>query len=89
MDLKVQGNPVGEVARDLGISESCLRRWISIDEVDASRQKSLTSPERKELGELCRHNRVLEIELQIVKRASTYFARANMLPRQRSGWSTN
>jgi len=80
--LVAQGNPVGQVAKDLGISESCLRRWMSIDDVDAGRKEGLTSAERKELVELRRRNRVLEMELEILKRASAYFARENVLPKQ-------
>ena len=82
LDLVAQGNPVGQVAKDLGISEWCLRRWMSIDDVDAGRKEGLTSAERKELVEFRRRNRVLEMELEIVKRASAYFARENILPKQ-------
>ena len=81
-DLVAQGNPVGQVAKDLGISESCLRRWMSIDDVDAGRKEGLTSAERKELVELRRRNRVLEMELEILKRASAHFARENTFPKQ-------
>ena len=82
LDLVAQGNSVGQVAKDLGISESCLRRWMSIDDVDAGRKEGLSSAERKELVELRRRNRVLEMELEILKRASAYFARENILPKQ-------
>jgi transposase len=82
LDLVAQGNPVSQVAKDLGISDSCLRRWMSIDDVDAGRKEGLTSAERKELVELRRRNRVLEMELEILKRASAYFARENILPKQ-------
>ena len=82
LDLVAQGNPVSQVAKDLGISESCLRRWMSIDDVDAGRKEGLTSAERKELVELRRRNRVLEMELEILKRASAYFARENILPKR-------
>ena len=47
LDLVEQGNPVAQVARDLGISESCLRRWMERDDVDAGRKEGLTSAERK------------------------------------------
>ena len=46
LDLVAQGNPVGQVAKDLGISELCLRRWMSIDDVDAGRKEGLISAER-------------------------------------------
>ena len=81
LDLVAQGEPVARVARDLGISESCLRRWMERDGVDAGRKEGLTSAERKELVDLRRRNRVLEMELEILKRASAYFARENVLPK--------
>jgi transposase len=82
LDLVALGQPVVRVAKDLGISESCLRRWIEVDAVDKGRKEGLSSDEKKELVELRRRNRVLEMELAILKRASAYFARENVLPKQ-------
>jgi transposase-like protein len=73
--------PVATVARDLGISESCLRRWMDQAAVDAGQRDGLTSAERKELVELRRRTRVLETENEILKRAAAYFARENVLPK--------
>ena len=70
------------LAGDLGIIQSCLRRWMSIDDVDAGRKEGLSTSERKELVELRRRNRVLEMEVEILKRASAYFARENVLPKR-------
>jgi transposase-like protein len=81
LDLVGRGEPVGQVARNLGISESCLRRWMEQDAVDAGRKEGLTSAEKRELVELRRRNRVLEMEIEILKRASAYFARENILPK--------
>ena len=72
--------PVATIARDLGISVSCLRRWLDVDDLDAGRKDATTSAERAELVELRRRNRVLEMAVEIVKRASAYFARENILP---------
>lgn len=68
-------------ARNLGISESCLRRWMSQEEVDRGGRDGLTSTEKRELVELRRKNRVLETEIEILKRASADFARENVLPK--------
>ena len=83
LDLVEAGDqPVAQIATDLGISESCLRRWMEQDAVDAGREEGLTSSERRELVELRRQNRVLEMEIEILKRATAYFARENVLPKQ-------
>ena len=81
LDLVAHGEPVAQVARNLAISESCLRRWMEQDAVDAGRKEGLSSAEKRELVELRRKNRVLEMENEILKRASAYFARENVLPK--------
>jgi transposase-like protein len=87
LDLVAQGAPVGQTARDLGISVSCLRNWMNRDAIDSGRKAGVTSDEHKELVKLRRRNRVLEMEIAILKRASAYFARENVLPKLGSGWS--
>ena len=81
LDLVEQGEPVAQVARNLGISESCLRRWMDQDAVDAGRKEGLTSAEKRELVESRRKNRALEMENEILKRASAYCAWENVLPK--------
>ena len=74
--------PVAELAKDLRISESCLRNWMAQADVDESGSSTqLTSAEKKELAELRRDKRRLEIEVEILKRAAAYFARENVLPK--------
>jgi transposase-like protein len=72
--------PVAEMARDLGLSESCLRRWMDRSEVDEGRTEGRSSEERAEWVRLRRENRVQAMEIEILKRASAYFARENVLP---------
>jgi transposase-like protein len=76
-----RAKPVAEIARDLGISESCLRRWMDVADVDEGRKEGLTSDERKELVELRRKLRVAEMEVEILKRAAAFFAKENVLPK--------
>ncbi|MGH3566464.1 MAG: transposase [Pseudonocardia sp.] len=72
---------IADLAKDLRISESCLRNWMSQADTDAAGSETqLTSKERKELGELRRDKRRLEMEVDILKRAAAYFAHENILP---------
>jgi transposase-like protein len=73
--------PVAEISKDLGISESCLRRWMAQSNVDDGRVEGLTRDDRAELVRLRRENRVQAMEIEILKRASAYFARENVLPK--------
>jgi transposase-like protein len=74
--------PVAVLAKDLGISESCLRNWIAqADADDNGSATRLTSAEKKELVELRKRTRQLELENEILKRAAAYFARENVLPK--------
>jgi transposase len=75
------GASVAQVAKDLGISESGLRRWMALDDVDTGRKEGLSSNEREELVRLRRENRRLEMELEITKRAAALFAKENVLPK--------
>jgi transposase-like protein len=74
--------PVAELAKDLRISESCLRNWMAQADTDdaGGDAPKLTSQEKKELAELRREKRRLEMEVEILKRAAAYFARENVLP---------
>jgi len=78
---RLREQPIADIARDLGISESCLRNWMAHADVDDGRRPGLTSDEKAELVALRRRNRVLELEVEILKRASAYFARENVLPK--------
>ncbi|WP_433464006.1 transposase [Spirillospora sp. CA-128828] len=85
VELARQGDKsIVQLAKDLGISRSCLQNWVN--QADADDDKSgesgqLTSAEKKELAELRRRNRQLETENEILKRAAAYFARENVLPK--------
>jgi transposase len=83
VELARQGDKrVAAVAKDLGISESCLRNWMAQADADENGGTTrLTSAEKKELAELRREKRRLELENEILKRAAAYFARENILPK--------
>jgi transposase len=51
------------------------------DDIDAGRAEGLSTDERAELVRLRRELRVAQMEIEILKRASAYFARENVLPK--------
>jgi transposase len=82
VELARQGEqPVAEVAKGLQISESCLRRWMAQADADEGGSESrLSSAEKRELAQLRRDKRRLEMENEILKRAAAFFAKENVLP---------
>lgn len=76
-----RAKPIAELAADLRISESCLRNWLAQADADeAGSESRLSSAEKKELAQLRRDKRRLEMEVEVLKRAAAYFARENVLP---------
>jgi transposase-like protein len=65
--------PIRATALGLGISESCLRRWLDQDDVDGGRKEGLTTSERDELSRLRREVRVLRQEREVLKKAAAFF----------------
>jgi transposase len=53
---------------------------MSRADVDEGRKEGLSSEERAELVRSCQEGRVQATEIEILKRASAYFARENVLP---------
>jgi len=67
--------PLSQVAKDFGISESCLHRWLKLADIDDGVRPGVTSSESAELRELRQRNRTLEQENEILRRAAAFFAR--------------
>ena len=70
--------PLSEIAKDFGISESCLRSWLSKADVEDGRRPGVTKKESAELRELRRRNRLLEQENEVLRRAAAYLSQANL-----------
>ena len=78
---RLREKPIAQIAVDLGISESCLRNWLQQADVDEGVREGLSTDERAELVRLRRELRVKDMEIEILKRASAYFAKENVLPK--------
>jgi transposase len=67
--------PIAQIAKDFGISESCLHRWLGLADIEDGVRPGVTSSESAEVRELRKRNRVLEQENEILRRAAAFFAR--------------
>jgi transposase len=67
--------PVSRIARDFGISESCLHRWLQQADIEDGARPGVTQAESAELRELRRRNKLLEQENEVLRRAAAFFAR--------------
>ena len=70
--------PLAQIAKDFGISESCLRNWLRRADIDDGHRPGQTSAESVELRELKRRNRLLEQENEVLRRAAAYLSQANL-----------
>ena len=66
---------IGQVARDFDLTETAVREWVRQADVDAGRRDGLTTTEREELSQLRRENRRLREDVEILKRATAFFAK--------------
>ena len=70
--------PLSQIAKDFGISESCLRNWLRRADVEDGHRPGQSGAESVELRELKRRNRLLEQENEVLRRAAAYLSQANL-----------
>ena len=71
---RTSGRSIATVARELGLTETAVRRWVAQAEVDAGHRDGLTTAECEELSRLRKEVRVLREERDVLKRAAIFFA---------------
>jgi len=64
-----------QIAQELGVAQSMLHRWI--EEVEAEEKTGLTSSELEELKQLRKDKARLEMEVEILGKATAFFAKRN------------
>jgi transposase len=74
---------IRSVAEKLGCKHETLRRWVRQAERDAGERPGLTTDERHRLKDLERENRELKRANEILRKASAYFAQAELDRRAR------
>jgi transposase len=73
-----QWQAVVSIASKIGCTAETLRKWVRRAEVDSGRRAGLTSDERARIKELERENRELRHANEILRKASAYFAQAEL-----------
>jgi len=74
--IRSSGKTIGQVARELELTETAVRQWVRQADLDAGRRgDGLTTVERDELRRLRRENRDLREEREILRKAAVFFAR--------------
>jgi transposase len=77
VDLCQRGDrSVGQVAKDFDLTETTVHEWVKQAERDSGDREDggLTSTGREELAQLRRDNRRLREDVEVLKRATAFFA---------------
>ncbi len=67
--------PTAQIAKDFGISESCLSNWLRKADVEDGVKSGVTAAESVELREARKRIRLLEQEAEVMRRAVAYLSR--------------
>ena len=72
------GQKLSQIAKDFGISESCLTNWMRQADVEDVARPGKTREESSELRDARKRIRLLEQENEILRRAAAYLSQANL-----------
>ena len=67
-----------QIARDFGISETCVSNWVRKADVEEGKRPGTTAAEAAELREARKRIRILEQENEILRRAAIYLGRGSL-----------
>jgi len=72
--------PLRQIAKDFGVSSSCLHRWLHLADLGDGVGPGPSAADSAELRDLKKRNRLLEQEVEVLRRATAYFAK-DVLPK--------
>lgn len=82
-EYESQWAAIRSIAEKIGCAAETLRKWVRQAERDAGRRPGLTTEEQQRVSELERENRELRRVNEILRKASAYFAQAELDRRPR------
>jgi len=77
-EYESQWSAIGSIASKIGCTNETLRRWVRQAERDQGVRAGLTTSEREQLKQLKRETRELRRANEILRKASAYFAQAEL-----------
>ena len=78
VDHESQWAAICSIAEKIGCSAETLRKWVRRAERDRGERPGLTTAERERMKDLERENRELKRANEILRKASAYFAQAEL-----------
>jgi len=78
-----QWSAIVSISSKIGCSAETLRRWVRLTEIDTGRRGGQTSEDRSRIKELEREVRELRRVNEILRKASAFFAQAELDRRPR------
>jgi len=82
-DYASQWEAIRSIAEKIGCSPESLRKWLRRTQIDSGSSPGVTSDERSRMMELEKENRELRRANEILRKASAYFAQAELDRRPR------
>ncbi len=82
-DYASQWEAIRSIAEKIGCSPESLRKWLRRTQIDSGSRPGVTSDERSRMMELEKENRELRRANEILRKASAYFAQAELDRRPR------
>lgn len=73
--VQTSGKTAAQIARELDLTDSALRNWVQRSELQQGAGAPMTQPQRLELAQLRKENRVLRMERDLLKKAAAFFAK--------------
>ena len=77
-EYESQWEAIRSIATKIGCTAETLRKWVRRAEVDTGRRDGLTSDERAQIKDLEREVRELRRANEILRKASAFFAQAEL-----------
>lgn len=69
---------LAQIAKDFGVHVGTLDKWMRQARIEAGEQPGETKQESAELRELRKRNRLLEQEVEVLRRATAYLSQAHL-----------